>query len=82
MPNPIIANVMYLGGLIEHWGRGLSMMARECERVGLPAPSFSQDGGAVKISFVRPNSTSKDTGGVSKSKLGVSRSSVAEDWYA
>ena len=34
-PNPVIANVMYPGGLIEHWGRGLSMMARECERVGL-----------------------------------------------
>lgn len=29
-PNPVIANVMYQGGLIEHWGRGLSMMAREC----------------------------------------------------
>ena len=27
---------VYIGGLIEHWGRGLSMMARECERVGLP----------------------------------------------
>ena len=33
-PNPVIANVMYIGGLIEHWGRGLSMMARECEEVG------------------------------------------------
>ena len=25
-PNPDIANVMFIGGLIEHWGRGLSMM--------------------------------------------------------
>lgn len=79
-PNPVIANVMYLGGLIEHWGRGLSMMARECERVGLPVPSFSQDGVIVKISFVRPNSTSKDTVGVSRNLIEVqseySRSTV------
>lgn len=48
-PNPVIANVMYLGGLIEHWGRGLSMMAKECERVGLPVPDFYGDGSIVKI---------------------------------
>ncbi len=53
-PNPVIANVMYLGGLIEHWGRGLSMMARECERVGLPAPTFFCTGSFVKITFIRP----------------------------
>ncbi|MDE5585677.1 MAG: winged helix-turn-helix domain-containing protein [Muribaculaceae bacterium] len=50
------------------------MLERECERVGLPAPSFSQDGVIVKISFVRPNNTSNDTNRVSKSKFGVSRS--------
>ncbi|WP_290452465.1 ATP-binding protein [uncultured Muribaculum sp.] len=96
-PNPIIANVMYLGGLIEHWGRGLSMMARECDRVGLPAPTFYQNGTIVKIIFTRPKHTEKDTVGVSKSKSGVSRStvkspittgllklikSIGEDWYS
>lgn len=79
-PNPVIANVMYVGGLIEHWGRGLSMMARECERVGLPAPTFNQDGIVVKTTFARPYNTSNDTSkeevGVSKSKLGVSRITV------
>ncbi|WP_304428648.1 RNA-binding domain-containing protein [uncultured Duncaniella sp.] len=97
-PNPVIANVMYIGGLIEHWGRGLSMMARECERVGLPAPTFNQDGIIVKTTFVRPYDTSKDTAGVSKSKLGVSKQTddvlpikvsllklikaIGEDWYS
>lgn len=96
-PNPVIANVMYIGGLIEHWGRGLSMMARECERVGLPAPSFTQDGTIVKIIFARPKDTDKNTFGVSRSKLGVSRSmvkmpitvkllklikTIGEDWYS
>lgn len=66
-PNPVIANIMYLGGLIEHWGRGLSMMARECERVGLPAPTFYQNGTIVKIIFARPKDTGKDTVGVSNS---------------
>lgn len=96
-PNPVIANVMYLAGLIEHWGRGLSMMARECERVGLPTPTFYQNGTIVKIIFARPKDTDKDTVGVSKSKSGVSKSrikmpittgllklikSIGEDWYS
>jgi ATP-dependent DNA helicase RecG len=77
-PNPVIANVMYLGGLIEHWGRGLSMMAKECERVGLPVPEFYGDGSIVKIIFARP----RDIVGVSNSisnstSNSTSRSTVA-----
>ena len=86
-PNPVIANVMYLAGLIEHWGRGLSMMARQCEGVGLPAPEFYCDGTVVKITFMRPkdtvgvsnstsNSTSKDTVSASKDTVGHSESTV------
>lgn len=80
-PNPAIANVMYLAGLIEHWGRGLSMMARQCEGAGLPVPEFYCDGTVVKITFMRPkdtvgvsnstsNSTSKDTVEHSESTVG------------
>lgn len=84
-PNPVIANVMYLGGLIEHWGRGLSMMAKECERVGLPVPDFYGDGYIVKIIFARPkdivgvsNSTSNSTSGsTEEAQLRYSRSSVS-----
>lgn len=88
---------MYLGGLIEHWGRGLSMMARECERVGLPAPTFYQNGTIVKIIFARPKDTDKDTVGVSKdtvehssillNNMPISKSiripiqSIGEDWF-
>ena len=64
----------------EHRERGLSMLERECERVGLPAPSFSQDGVIVKISFMRPDSTSNDTVGVGRNSVEVqseySRSTV------
>ena len=54
-PNPIIANVMFIGGLIEHWGRGLSMMNNECERVGLPVPRITDNGFMVKVIFKRPS---------------------------
>ena len=41
-PNPDIANVMFIGGLIEHWGRGLSMMNNKCKNAGLPKPQINE----------------------------------------
>ncbi len=67
-PNPSIANVMYLAGFVEHWGRGLSMMARECERVGLSAPVFNDNGIIVRAVFQRPQDTRKE---YSRSTVGV-----------
>ena len=52
-PNPIIANVMFLGGLIENWGRGLSMMFDECIKAGLAAPIILDNGNFVKVIFKR-----------------------------
>lgn len=54
-PNPDIANVMFIGGLIEHWGRGLSMMNNECEKARLPKPKIIDNGFMVKVIFVRPD---------------------------
>lgn len=56
-PNPDIANVMFIGGLIEHWGRGLAMMNKECVKVGLPLPQFFDNGYMVKVTFIRPGHT-------------------------
>ncbi len=53
-PNPDIANVMFIGGLIEHWGRGLSMMSNECRKAGLPQPQIFDNGFMVKLVFARP----------------------------
>jgi len=53
-PNPDIANVMFIGGLIEHWGRGLSMMNDECDKAGLPKPQIIDNGFMVKVVFARP----------------------------
>ncbi len=52
-PNPDIANVMFIGGLIEHWGRGLSMMNKKCVQVGLPKPQIIDNGYMVKVIFYR-----------------------------
>ena len=54
-PNETIARVMYYSGVIEHWGRGLSMIFEECKRVGLPQPRVTDERGVVKVIFMRPD---------------------------
>ena len=52
-PNRVIANVLYLAGKIEHWGRGLSMMRNECQRIGITGPKIRENGSFVFTSFQR-----------------------------
>lgn len=54
-PNETIARVMYYSGVIEHWGRGLSMIFEECKRARLPQPIVTDERGVVKVIFMRPN---------------------------
>lgn len=54
-PNETIARVMYYSGVIEHWGRGLSMIFEECMRAGLPQPKVTDERGVVKVIFMRPD---------------------------
>lgn len=54
-PNETIARVMYYSGVIEHWGRGLSMIFEECKRAGLSQPIVTDERGVVKVIFMRPN---------------------------
>ena len=54
-PNETIARVMYYSGVIEHWGRGLSMIFEECKRAGLPQPTVTDERGVVKVIFMRPD---------------------------
>ena len=77
-PNPVIANVMFIGGLIEHWGRGLSMMNNECERVGLPVPRITDNGFMVKVIFKRPSPDDykKDTAEGKKDTVGSKKDTV------
>ena len=53
--NEIIANVLYLTGTTEHWGRGLALMYDECDRVGVERPLYLNEGHFVRIVFKRPD---------------------------
>jgi ATP-dependent DNA helicase RecG len=57
-----IANVMFISGLIEHWGRGLSLMDNECKRVELPVPQIYDDGFMVRVSFDRKSQAGSQAG--------------------
>jgi ATP-dependent DNA helicase RecG len=49
--NPLIANVLYRRKLLESWGRGISLMTKECQKANLPEPEFELSNGFVKLIF-------------------------------
>lgn len=49
--NPLIANILFLRGLIERWGRGTQNMVEECLNAGLPEPAFKQHSGGFEVTF-------------------------------
>lgn len=49
--NPIIANVLFLRGLIERWRRGTQNMIEECLNAGLPEPIYKQHSGGIEVIF-------------------------------
>ena len=49
--NPTIANVFYLRGMIERWGRGTLKMAELTQRAGLVRPEFEERVGEVVVRF-------------------------------
>ena len=55
--NEKIARVLYLRKSIETWGRGLTRIANECARVGLPVPEVKEEYGCVTTVFRRPDWT-------------------------
>lgn len=74
--NPTIANVFYLRGIIETWGRGTIRMAELNKRAGLVPPDFEERGPAVAVTFrpteyVPPNRVSQDISDFQKELLQV-----------
>ncbi len=53
--NPLIADVFYLRGLVEQWGRGTQKIVDWCVAAGQPEPEFEEQAGAVVVRF-RPSS--------------------------
>ncbi len=55
--NPLIADVFYRRGIIEHWGRGTLKMAEVTIAAGLPQPEIEDAGGCVTVRFRHPSSS-------------------------
>ncbi len=50
--NPIIAQVFYLRGVIERWGRGTQKIVELCVKAGHPEPEFGEQAGSVWVRFL------------------------------
>src|SRR5262249_6082861 len=50
--NPLIANVFYLRGLIERWGRGTQKIVELCVQAGHPEPEFEESAGELTVRFI------------------------------
>ncbi|MBQ3282192.1 MAG: putative DNA binding domain-containing protein [Eubacterium sp.] len=49
--NPDIANVFYLAGYIEHWGRGIQKICDECKALGADLPEYRLLGTGLRVFF-------------------------------
>jgi ATP-dependent DNA helicase RecG len=49
--NPLIANVFYVCGNIERWGRGTLDMIKDCKEVGNPLPQYEEVGGGFSLTL-------------------------------
>lgn len=49
--NPSIANVYYLAGFIESWGRGIEKICQACDEDGSPRPEYTIHPGDIMIKF-------------------------------
>jgi ATP-dependent DNA helicase RecG len=49
--NPLLANLFYLRGLIERWGRGTQRIVELCVQAGHPEPEFEELAGSVTVCF-------------------------------
>ena len=52
--NPAIANVFYLAGHIESWGRGIEKIFNVCKAENVPEPKYTVHPGDIMIHFTAP----------------------------
>lgn len=53
--NPNLANVFYLAGFIESWGRGIEKICSSCKKNGIPQPIYSIQPSDIMIEFIAPD---------------------------
>jgi ATP-dependent DNA helicase RecG len=51
--NRLIADVFFMAGYIESWGRGIDIMMKGCKEYGLPEPVIAEEQGGISVSFLK-----------------------------
>lgn len=49
--NPVMANVFYLAGYIERWGRGIEKICKACDELGAERPTYTLIGTGLRVHF-------------------------------
>lgn len=51
--NRLIADVFFMAGYIESWGRGIDIMMNGCKEYGLPEPIIAEEQGGISVTFLK-----------------------------
>lgn len=51
--NKLIANVFFMAGYIESWGRGIDIMVEGCKEYGIPEPIIEEEQGGISVTFLK-----------------------------
>lgn len=57
--NRLMANVFYMAGFIESWGRGTIKIIEECKKFGLPEPVIKEFQGGIAVTLYKSKNTNK-----------------------
>ncbi|MGH2645269.1 MAG: ATP-binding protein [Chitinophagaceae bacterium] len=51
--NRLIADIFFMVGYIEAWGRGIEVMQEECRDYGIPDPLIIEEQGGIEVTFLK-----------------------------
>jgi ATP-dependent DNA helicase RecG len=51
--NRLIADVFFMAGYIEAWGRGIDIMLRGCQEYGIPEPIIVEEQNGISVAFLK-----------------------------
>lgn len=51
--NRLIADVFFMAGYIESWGRGIDIMMKGCREYGLPEPIIAEEQSGISVTFLK-----------------------------
>lgn len=51
--NRLIANVFFMAGYVESWGRGIEIMVEGCREYDIPDPVIEEETGGISVTFLK-----------------------------